>query len=43
MRHAPTVVADAFLTSRLGPGWGPGYGTLRGLDFEAIIDYAWLG
>ncbi|HEX6449764.1 MAG TPA: hypothetical protein VF060_09925 [Trebonia sp.] len=24
-------------------GWGPGYGTLRGVDFEAIIDYARLG
>ncbi|MEW2505822.1 acyl-CoA dehydrogenase family protein [Amycolatopsis sp. NPDC047767] len=43
VRHAPTVVADAFVASRLGSGWGPGYGTLRGHDFEAIIDYARLG
>jgi len=41
--HAPTVVAEAFVASRLGLGWGPGYGTLRGLDFEAIIDFARLG
>jgi putative acyl-CoA dehydrogenase len=43
VEHAPTVVADAFVTSRLGSGWGPGYGTLRGMDFEAIIDFARLG
>lgn len=43
VQHAPTAVADAFVTSRLGSGWGPGYGTLRGLDFAAIIDYARLG
>lgn len=42
VEHAPTVVAEAFLQSRLGTGWGPGYGTLRGLDFDAIIDYARL-
>jgi putative acyl-CoA dehydrogenase len=41
-QHAPTVVADAFVDSRLGTGWGPGYGTLRGFDFQAIIDYARL-
>jgi putative acyl-CoA dehydrogenase len=41
-QHAPTVVAEAFIDSRLGTGWGPGYGTLRGLDFQAIIDYARL-
>ncbi|WP_328305663.1 acyl-CoA dehydrogenase family protein [Actinomycetospora sp. NBC_00405] len=40
VEHAPTAVADAFVTSRLGTGWGPGYGTLRGVDFEAIIDHA---
>ncbi|MDD7921783.1 acyl-CoA dehydrogenase family protein [Actinomycetospora callitridis] len=43
VEHAPTAVADAFVTSRLGTGWGPGYGTLRGVDFEAIIDHARLG
>ena len=43
VKHAPTAVADAFVTSRLGTGWGPGYGTLRGVDFEAIIDHARLG
>ena len=43
VQEAPTVVAEAFIGSRLGTGWGPGYGTLRGLDFPAIIDYARLG
>lgn len=43
VQHAPTVVAEAFIASRLGTGWGPGYGTLRGVDFQAIIDYARLG
>jgi putative acyl-CoA dehydrogenase len=43
VEHAPTVVADAFVASRLGTGWGPGYGTLRGVDFAAITDYARLG
>ena len=43
VEHAPTAVADAFVTSRLGTGWGPGFGTLRGVDFEAIIDHARLG
>ncbi len=43
VRHAPTVVADAFVASRLGTRWGPGYGTLRGVDFDAIIDFARLG
>jgi putative acyl-CoA dehydrogenase len=43
VEHAPTVVADAFVASRLGSGWGPGYGTLRGVDFQAVIDYARLG
>jgi putative acyl-CoA dehydrogenase len=43
VEHAPTAVADAFVTSRLGTGWGPGYGTLRGVDFEAIIEHARLG
>jgi putative acyl-CoA dehydrogenase len=40
--HAPAVVADAFIGSRLGSGWGPGYGTLRGVDSPAIIDFARL-
>jgi len=43
IQYAPTVVAEAFIASRLGSGWGPGYGTLRGVDFEAIIDFARLG
>ena len=43
VQHAPTVVADAFIASRLGSGWGPEYGTLRGVDFQAIIEFARLG
>ncbi len=43
VEHAPNAVADAFIGSRLGTGWGPGYGTLRGVDFAAIIDFARLG
>lgn len=42
VEHAPTAVAEAFIGSRLGTGWGPGYGTLRGVDFESIIDFARL-
>lgn len=42
VEHAPTAVADAFIASRLGSSWGPGYGTLRGVDFESIIGYARL-
>lgn len=42
-QHAPTAVADAFIASRLGSGWGPDYGTLRGVDFQAIIDFARIG
>ncbi|MGH9054374.1 MAG: acyl-CoA dehydrogenase family protein [Acidimicrobiales bacterium] len=42
VQQAPTVVAEAFIASRLGTGWGPGYGTLRGADFQAIIDFARL-
>jgi putative acyl-CoA dehydrogenase len=37
------VVADAFIASRLGSGWGPGYGTMRGADFQAVIEFARLG
>ncbi|PRZ43130.1 putative acyl-CoA dehydrogenase [Antricoccus suffuscus] len=43
LEHAPTVVAEAFIDSRLGGDWGPGFGTLRNVDYEAIIDYARLG
>ncbi|GAA3231031.1 acyl-CoA dehydrogenase family protein [Pseudonocardia petroleophila] len=43
VEHAPTAVADAFVASRLGTGWGPGYGTLRGVDSASIIDFARLG
>ncbi|MCZ2860672.1 acyl-CoA dehydrogenase family protein [Blastococcus sp. VKM Ac-2987] len=42
VREAPTVVAEAFISSRLGSDWGPGYGTLRGVDHQAVIDYARL-
>lgn len=42
VEHAPAAVADAFISSRLGSNWGPGFGTLRGVDFESIIDYARL-
>lgn len=41
--HAPAAVADAFVASRLGTGWGPGFGTLRGADHASIIDFARLG
>ena len=41
--HAPNAVADAFIATRLGAGWGPGYGTLRNVEFEPLIDYARLG
>ncbi|MGY1712773.1 acyl-CoA dehydrogenase family protein [Geodermatophilus sp. SYSU D00758] len=43
VRHAPDVVADAFIASRLGGGWGPGFGTLRGVDHQVVVDYARLG
>lgn len=43
VENAPTAVANAFVTSRLGTGWGPAYGTLRGVDFDSIIDFARLG
>ena len=42
VEEAPPPVADAFIASRLGARWGPGYGTLRGADDQAIIDYARL-
>ncbi|MEA2166846.1 MAG: putative acyl-CoA dehydrogenase [Solirubrobacteraceae bacterium] len=42
VEHAPAPVADAFIASRLGPGWGPGFGTLRNIDFQAVIDLARL-
>ena len=42
VEQAPGPVADAFIASRLGSGWGPGYGTLRGVDHETIIDHARL-
>jgi putative acyl-CoA dehydrogenase len=43
VEHAPSAVAEAFIASRLGTGWGPGYGTLRGVDYQSVIDYARLG
>ena len=43
VEHAPSAVADAFVASRLGTGWGPGFGTLRGADHASIIDFARLG
>ena len=42
LQHAPNAVADAFVGSRLGNGWGPGYGTLRGIPFQEVIDYGRL-
>lgn len=40
-RHAPDVVADAFVTSRLGGRWEGVYGTLPvDLDLAAIVDRA---
>lgn len=42
VEHAPTEVAEAFISSRLGDKWGPGFGTLRGVNYEAIIDFARL-
>lgn len=43
VERAPTAVADAFVSSRLGTSWGPGYGTLRGVEYQTVIDYARLG
>ncbi|MGZ8756150.1 MAG: acyl-CoA dehydrogenase family protein, partial [Acidimicrobiia bacterium] len=38
VRHGPSSVADAFLASRFGSGWGRAFGTLPGgLDLEGII------
>ena len=42
VEHAPAPIADAFTATRLGGDWGPVFGTLRGVNFEAIIDYARL-
>ncbi|WP_227999941.1 acyl-CoA dehydrogenase family protein [Nocardia australiensis] len=42
LEHAPTTVAEAFISTRLGTGWGPGFGTIQNVDFEAIIDFARL-
>jgi putative acyl-CoA dehydrogenase len=43
VKHAPAVVADALIASRVGTGWGPRHGTLRGVDFQAITEFARLG
>jgi putative acyl-CoA dehydrogenase len=41
VRHAPTVVADAFCGSRLGGDWGVAFGTLPvGVDTATLIDRA---
>jgi putative acyl-CoA dehydrogenase len=41
LRHAPHRVADAFVASRLGEGWGAAYGTLPGgLPIAEILDRA---
>lgn len=43
LQDAPSAVAEAFISSRLGgAGWGPGFGTLRGVDFQEVIDYGRL-
>ncbi|TQL66652.1 putative acyl-CoA dehydrogenase [Nocardioides albertanoniae] len=41
LRHAPSAVADAFCSSRLGRDWGGAFGTLspRG-DLDAILERA---
>jgi len=37
----PSAVAEAFLASRLGGGWGHAFGTLEpGLDIQPLIDRA---
>ncbi|MDB5896022.1 MAG: isovaleryl-CoA dehydrogenase [Rhodoferax sp.] len=42
LKHAPAFVADGFITSRFGAGWGRVYGTLpAGVDCQAVIDRAW--
>jgi putative acyl-CoA dehydrogenase len=41
VRHAPTLVADAFIAGRLGPRRGAAYGALpAGIDTAAIIERA---
>lgn len=41
LRHAPTPVAEAFTTSRLGGEWGHVFGTLpRGVDTGLILERA---
>jgi putative acyl-CoA dehydrogenase len=41
VRFAPSEVADAFCSSRVGDGGGLAYGTLpRGTDFRAIVERA---
>lgn len=40
VEQAPACVSDAFISSRLGSDWGPGYGTLKGVDLANIIDFA---
>jgi len=42
LRHAPAFVADGFIGSRFGAGWGRVYGSLPGsVDCKAIIARAW--
>ena len=39
VQHLPPAMADAFLASRFGSGWGRAFGTLpEGLDLEGIIN-----
>ncbi|MCW5731332.1 MAG: isovaleryl-CoA dehydrogenase [Alphaproteobacteria bacterium] len=41
LRHAPGVVADAFIASRLDASWSGAFGTLpSGLDLRAIVERA---
>ncbi|MBV8933439.1 MAG: hypothetical protein JO285_12915 [Kutzneria sp.] len=43
VRHAPSVVADAFCATRLGGDWGHTFGTLpASADVTAILDRAAL-
>jgi putative acyl-CoA dehydrogenase len=39
LRHSPPAVAEAFLSTRLGPDAGRTFGTMpSGIDAEAIIE-----
>ncbi|MEB4615379.1 acyl-CoA dehydrogenase family protein [Leucobacter sp. M11] len=40
LESAPTEVAEAFIATRLRSGWGPGYGSIRGVDNARILEFA---